>query len=274
MTKRPDRRKVSDAGLVAFVDGVLEGERRAAVARIIRDDPAVRSRHDLLKKGSRPFRAAFDHLLEEAPAERLEAILAAAKRQATAAPLRGRTERSLQRFALAASLLLAVFAAGALAGVQMAPFLSGEDGGKAPVQKGWLYIVAEYQQLFSPETLSLGAGEKERLPQAVAAAGRYLGKGLTLESVTVEGLDLRRALLYRYKERPLVQLAYLHDGRIPVSLCIIAGRRAAREPRSVQLEGFNIVHWDSAEHGFMVIGKMPRAALEEIARALRRKLST
>ena len=70
-----------------------------------------------------------------------------------------------------------------------------------------------------------------------------------------------------------MQVAYLYNGKTPVSFCIIRGRKPAFDVREEQREGLNIAHWRSSEYGFMVIGDVPQKDLNRIARQLKRQLS-
>src|SRR5215204_613171 len=65
----------SDADLVAYLDGKMAEETREALRAQIASDTKLQDRLALLARGGRPFRQAFDILLDHAPRERLNAIL-------------------------------------------------------------------------------------------------------------------------------------------------------------------------------------------------------
>src|SRR5271163_2780322 len=76
---RRDRRMSEDdedARLVAYIDGELDKDERAAVEERLTTDADLRARLMRLREGERPFVAAFEALLERAPVERLQASLA------------------------------------------------------------------------------------------------------------------------------------------------------------------------------------------------------
>ena len=65
-----------DARLVAFIDGELDERARAFLEERLAIDSVLRERLSRLQEGDRPFTAAFEALLDEAPVQRLEASLA------------------------------------------------------------------------------------------------------------------------------------------------------------------------------------------------------
>src|SRR5690349_13561106 len=77
-TMGPDETGPDDVGLVAYLDGVLAAEDHAAMDRRLATEPALRARLDVLSRGDRPYREAFDVMTSTAPKARLEAMLAEA----------------------------------------------------------------------------------------------------------------------------------------------------------------------------------------------------
>jgi len=85
-----DIRMPSDEQLTAFLDGELPQQEMARIEALANEDEEVAARIEFLANGSMPFREAFAPLLDEAPKDRLEAMLAAIPAPAAAA----KTERS------------------------------------------------------------------------------------------------------------------------------------------------------------------------------------
>lgn len=282
---------VTDEDLVAFLDGQLDDERAAHVENEVMHDTSLSTRLDLLRRGDRPFAEAYDLLFDMAPRERLIQMLDEAREGSSpvaeemepgrgAARLSGRTVhahtpfRAGWRQLAAAAILVAVFAGGLFSGqfVQLTgdhPHSDDDSWSK----KGWRAAVAEYQSLFISQTLqNAGSQGQERLAD-IRSASNYLGIDLTVEKVSVAPLEFKRADVLKFSGKPLVQIAYLADGKTPVSFCIIKGKR---EPHELELErrlGLNIVYWDTEDFGFMVIGDVPKDELLEIARKLERQVS-
>jgi anti-sigma factor RsiW len=78
-----------DDVLAAYIDGELDAEAHKAVDAALAADPATRTRLDALKAGNRPYKDAFQLVLDAAPTERLAANLARiAPRRADSPPPR------------------------------------------------------------------------------------------------------------------------------------------------------------------------------------------
>jgi hypothetical protein len=58
-----------------------------------------------------------------------------------------------------------------------------------------------------------------------------------------------------------------------VAFCIIANGRPDAPPAFEEREGRNIVFWNRDGRGFMIIGTVPREALEDIAATLDSRFS-
>jgi len=284
MNQRQDHNRISDEDLVAYIDDALERSERDALAQRIKADSTLRDRLALLQRGNRPFREAYDILLGDAPGERLNAILSAAQKQSSGIQL-GESPVSPVKtgwsMAIAAAVLLAIFAAGALTGQMFIEHVDRQVTTLAPAKKGWRAVVAEYQKLFVTATLENASQDARAQAVNLQSALRHVGLDLTVEKVTPSqdktdvsaSLSFKRADILSFKGKPLVQIAYLFDGRIPVSFCIIRSRKPAHGEEFEQREGLNIVYWHDPSFGYMIIGDIPRDELGRIARQLRQNLS-
>ncbi len=292
MNKWRDQEPVTDEDLVAYLDGKFEKEDTDWLEREVNMDRALEERLDLMRRGDRPFVEAYDLLLEDAPGKRLKEILKLAKNPppppvqkpiARPAPDSGETAAKMDavtkepwggwRLLAAAVVLMAVFAGG-LVTSRFVP-LPGELPQIAETRngQGWRATVAYYQKLFVRETLAQASRDAEvqstHLRTVLATIGLDLGVG----SLSVAPLDFKRAEVLNYKGKPLVQVAYLFNGDVPVSFCIIRGKKPAFGIKEEQREGLNIAHWRSDEYGFMVIGDVPQSEISRIARMLKQQLS-
>ena len=279
MSNSRDHGPVTDEDLVAYLDGMLDDELAAHVEREVKHDRALEARLGLLRRGDRPFEEAYDLLLHEAPQERLKQVLDQARKQPVPQLSEGSVSAPPQHWAgwrllAAAAVLLAVFAGGLFSSQFV--HLPGEktqtaDGSWS--KKGWRAAVAEYQSLFITQTLqNAGADEQERSAD-IHSVSSYLGIDLTVDKVSVAPLELKRADVLKFSGKRLVQMAYLANGKTPVSFCIIKGKRKPHELAQEQRLGLNIVYWDTEDFGFMVIGDVPKDELDEIARKLQRQVS-
>lgn len=302
-----DHGPITDAELVAYLDGMLDDESTEFVERELAKDRDLEARLQLLRDGGRPFAEAFDTLLHEAPEDRLNEILEQIKNPppveepepepepepeselepieiAAQAPPRQRTmARPVRRvetrkepwggwrMLAAAVVLLAVFAGGILTS-RFIPGL-GPQVASLPGEKGWRAAVAEYQALFVKATLEQAGREWPAQADSLRTAFAHLGLDLAPGKVRVDPLDLKYAGILDFKGKPLVQMAYLYNGETPVSFCIIKNGQPAHDLMTERRQGMNIAHWQTGDYGFMVIGDVPANAVNEIARKLKQQVS-
>lgn len=247
-----------DGVLTAYLDGELAGTERVGLEKRLLAEPALKVRLDQLARGGRPFGPAYDALLAAAPGERLAATLAGlVARHGGNARQAGRT-RWRPLAALAAALV--IFAAGGLAGY-LVPLLTHQ----APQQPGWRQVVAEYQGLTTAETLAAIADNPASMATELTTIGGKLSLDLSPDKLALPEAALKRAQLFEFRGRPLVQLAYLSPANGPLALCIIANGRPDAGFAFEMREGFNIIFWTEKGRGYMLIGKAPRQALEAYA---------
>jgi anti-sigma factor RsiW len=246
-----------DSILTAYVDGELAAAERAALEKRLLTEPALKMRLDELGRGERAFGPAFDALLAAAPEEKLAAMLAdlAAKHAHDGR----RSAGSRWGWAMAIAAALVIFAAGGLAGY-MLPILTHK-----PELPGWRQVVAEYQGLTTSETLAAIPESAAMVSEELTAIGGKLTLDLAPDKLALPNAALKRAQLFEFRGRPLVQIAYLTADNGPLAFCIIANGRPDTSVAFEMREGFNIVFWTNKGHGYMLIGKAPREALEAYA---------
>lgn len=283
-----------DEDLVAYLDGELSLPDRQLIDQALTESADLRQRLEQLRQGDRPFRAAFDTLLEQAPMDRLMAALPASKLSASVIstskvpPPRASNDR--HSIGVAAMLLLTLgigFAVGFgtssdRAGEREAVLLAeleeieaeleeaeaAADAAPVVTAKGWRQAVADYQMLFTTESLTPDQGGDA----ALALASERVGLPLDPATRAVSGLQFRRAQLLAFKDKPLVQLAYLGDGGVPVAFCIIASNKPEADTQYEVRNGLGIVHWIIGGYGLMVIGDLPEDRLTRIASDLRKSI--
>lgn len=246
-----------DGLLTAYLDSALSTSARAALETRLGAEPALKARLDQLGRGGRDFRAAFDGLLAVAPEEKLAAMLAGLSARHAGAR---QAERSRPRWAMAIAAALAIFVVGGVVGYVL-PSLTQRP---APLP-GWRQVVAEYQGLTTTATLAAIPENGAMVSEELGAIGGKLALDLTQDKLALPNAALKRAQLFEFRGRPLVQLAYLTADNGPVAFCIIANGRPDEARAFETREGFNIVFWTDRGHGYMLLGKAPRATLEAYA---------
>jgi len=250
----------SDEELTAYLDDELEADARTALDRRLAEDPALQARLAALDAG-RPPAEPFDLLIEAAPGDRLEAMLAAA--EAPAKPARGVLLR-----AIAAALALVVL--GGVIGFLLARSVTPVEIAGTP---NWREAVADYVALYTPETFALAPADPEAYAPRLKAVGDGLGLALSPQAVALSGLDLKGALLFKYEGKPLGQVAYLSTEYGPVAFCIIRNGREDAPPAFEERQGLNVVFWNTGGLGYLVIGAVPRERLENFAETLSGRIS-
>lgn len=256
--------EVMDEQLVAYLDGELSLDARQALDQLLVDSPELRRRLEDLRGGERPFREAFDLLMQQAPVERMSAALAGIPeppRTATTAPAVPRDWRGV---AAAAMVLLALGIGFVVGVVGHAPEVAEVAPPAATAAKGWRQAVADYQVLFVTESLTPDQGGRAGVELVSQRVGLALGGVATSR----DGLEFRRAQLLEFNGKPLAQIAYLAHGKVPVAFCVIRSANPDT-PRAFEVRnGLGIVHWVAGGYGFMLIGDIEEARLARLADSL------
>lgn len=251
--------------LTAFLDGELDAAGRAALEARLAAEPLLAERLAALRAGDRGFAVAYDALLAAAPVERLQAMLAGVvARQPVVVSVSRR--RGMPRGWLAAAAAAVIFAAGAMAGYLLPMLRPAEP-------PGWRAVVAEYFVLVTPETLEVIRSDPATMSAELGVIGEKLALPLSPDALALGDAELKRAQLYEFRGRPLVQLSYLVGSAEPMALCIIANGRPDAEIAFEERQGSNVVFWTKDGLGYMLIGKAPRVALEAYAGDLSARLS-
>ena len=169
--------------------------------------------------------------------------------------------------AIAASIAL-VFALGFLT----SRFLPSAN----PPPGNWLQAVAEYQMLYSGQTLVLLEKTEDQRNREVANVARKLDISLKPENLKIDGLTYKRSQMLNYKNMPLVQFAWLDDNGNPIALCIIKRGKDKNEPISDKkfVAGQNGSVWYSGKYGYVVIGKADKGKIRDIANKLKARLTS
>jgi anti-sigma factor RsiW len=270
MTERHAHDPTIDELLVAFMDGELDEAERTRISELIETDEAVAARFDFLSASELPYRAAFEPMLAEAPATQLNAMLAALP-----SPLQQKSRATVWSSrrgflaAAAACLVAGVVIDRTLLGLQ------GQFGEDADHDDSdWRAVVAQYMELYTPETLSALPDDPATQAAELRATGTRIGLSLTPQAVALSGLSFKRAQLLEYDGKPLAQIAYLDPRHGPVALCIVPSKAGQSAPEMESRNGMNVVYWSTATHAFMLIGHNPIDDLTAMADTARGNLAT
>ncbi len=273
MAHANDENPDTDALLVAYLDGELGRAERADVERRLAADAGVRDRLESLQDGRRPFVQAFAAMLEAAPVEKLEAMLAALPEPGSSEVARTKDNRR-QRLVPVAAAVAAAFVAGLvtaeLAGTVFktpSPIIA-DTSSSAP----WRQAVAEYQALYTPEAVASISDNSEARRKELDTVGARLGLELSPEAISLANLEFKRAQLFGYDGEALGQLTYLHPSGHAVALCIIDDGQPAMPISSESREGMAVVYWSKQGRSFMLIGMVPDPELRNLALGVSNRL--
>ena len=238
---------VSDEELIAYLDGapnnVLTEARRAEIVRALAD-PDVAARVEELRMDTTELRSGMDALLGTAPTFEIP-------------DQRDAQRRSWPQIAAVA----AVFVVGVLAGWLLSP---GE-------RDDWHMAVAEYQVLYTTETLTAVPATSDQRAAGLAATGKALGLDLT-PAADLPGLQFKRAQLLRHDGNLVAQLVYLDGDGNPVAFCLTrtGGADAAKE--TLTRKGLTATAWQTTGVGFLLIGPVDQGVLAKAQVALSKDL--
>jgi anti-sigma factor RsiW len=245
-----DAAELSDEELVAYLDNALPADRYAEIEAMSASNEAVRDRIAALEMDMGAIRSAFDLHLASAPLNDLRRRLAAVDK-ATPSP------RNWRWMQLAAAVIIGVaVGSGAM------------DVLHRSSTPDWHMAVAEYQALYTTDTLKSLGNDRAVLSRGVASAAAALGQPITVERLEVAGLTLKRAQILEFDNHPLVQFAYLDADGTPIAFCATRTGGADRSMESTTLNGLATAFWNKGGYGYMVIGGRQTAAIETIARTL------
>ena len=243
--------------LAALIDNELEGEEKAALLERLAQDEALRDRLDAIRRDRDRLVGSFDALLELAPLERLRAALPPVEAE-PAAPLQRRPFGWLE---LAAGIAVVLFIAGAA-------FWLGLRVGSPGDQDDWRQVVAEYMELYTPDTFALANPDSATAARQLQAVSTKVGVDLTPDKVAVPGLRYRSAFSLAYDDAPLAEIAYTDADGAPVLFCVIANGKPDAPARTVTREGLSYVTWSRARRSYMFVARMPEQRVADLAQSL------
>lgn len=247
----------SDEQLVAYLDDQLDAEQRSRIDAAINDDPSLSLRLQWLARSSLPFKEAYEELGQQAPMDRLHAML-----DTLPSPARPGLNR---RWFLAAAAGLVV--SGVLADRLFLGWQSSQE------KHNWRGLVADYMSLYVPQTLEHLPSDEATQRAQLRTIDARLGLNLAPALLTLPRLDLKRAQILEYDGVPIAQITYLDPAHGPMALCVTRSNSGSRHFAHERRHDMNVVYWADTEHAWMLIGHNSLAELEGMAKVLRGRLS-
>lgn len=135
----------------------------------------------------------------------------------------------------------------------------------------WRQQAALYQALYVPETIANLDGSEAVVAEQIARAEGVLSTTLDQNGLSeLQGLELKRAQVLAFGDKPLIQIAYAGPNGVPFALCIF--RRGADKPdqavSSAVLSGMAAANWAQGEFAYMLIGGTDNGFVERAAQQL------
>ena len=249
--------KVTPEILTAYLDGELDEDQARQVRERSLTDAQLASTLASLQIDREGLAQDYRALGSGAPVAELRSAVAAGPAPAEDAGPAGGQRRLMMAAACAACLAI-----GALVG----------SGNWLGSEKLWREAVAEYQVLYAAETLEWNTVAPAEVDTTLKRLSGRIGVTLTREALKLDVADFRRGQMLTFGSRPLVQLAYLHDGATPVAFCITRDGAPDAGLASEVREGLPIIHWAKDGTSYMVIGDVPKEQLVIMAETLRGRL--
>ena len=284
--------KLSEATLLAFVDGKLDPEERADVEAALAQDPAAQDmvrrlsligaddiREGLQAAEVEPLPLDLARRIQEMPIPDQETPRAEPTRQAEPpvvqqlrpAPPPRRWQSS--GWAMAASIMMLVLGGG------IGLWVGSQYGQnqvaavqQAQAEKSWMVRVAEYQKLYVRDTVNnVNLTPDEQVANAARLSDR-LGHQVVPPDLKDQDLTFKRGQILDFDGSPIVQLVYLPDEGKPIALCIIATDKADHGPQDGAAEGLNFTHWAEDGLGYILIGEADQGRIRAMAEEARRQI--
>ncbi len=241
----------TDETLIAFLDGVLPEPETAAVAAALENDPALAAHLEGLQVDFAPITAEFDALLAQAPVFEVPAL-------SNVVELRPKPATRWIHLAIAASIALVI---GFGFGRNTAPT-------PEPAPLGWLAAVANYQNLYNPDTLWGMKPTPEQAEKEVVRVAKALEHDLSLAQLQVAGLTYRRGQILTFRGKPLAQFMFNDAEGTPIAICMIKSAKDDTALAVKQIDGLNAAVWTDGGYGYLVIGDTDADILQRAAEQL------
>lgn len=246
--------RFSDEQLTAFLDGELEHVPADQIRDALEENAELQARLEGLRLEKQEIADAFEKLLDCAPAApdlNLKEEVSASAGQLV--------PRHWMAAAMAACLVL---------GLGTGLLWPRKELGS------WQSYAAAYHALYIDQTLN----GIDRTPAAVAAelsqVSKIIGKDFDLQALSqFAQFDYKRAQILGFEGEPLLQIAFLSEGGVPIALCIFRSTGFdSDEVQSAELEGMSSASWTKDGYDYLLIGGREPSTIKSAAETFARQL--
>ncbi len=165
---------------------------------------------------------------------------------------------------------LAILTLGALGGYVGGSVLSDSGEAEMAGQPTWVMRVVDYHTLYGRETVTPAKASRETIASLQQTFENALNNRMHIPTMGGRKLEFRRGQVLRFKETPIIQLAYLPDETgAPVALCLRPSSKPDAKPEYVSLRGMGVVRWRRNGLDYILVGhRMKEDLLADADRAI------
>ncbi|MEM5388496.1 anti-sigma factor [Paraburkholderia phymatum] len=279
--------KADDAQLLAYVDGGLSPDERAAVEMQLRESAEARKKVALLRASQVDFADAFaQQTLPPVPESlrlRVDEMVRAHRpssandaamptsTQPSSAPVRSRL-RGVPVW-LAAACAAGAFVAGQFVhpGALFGPGAPGSGGSQmasASNVSPWVQAAVGYQKLYTRDTVAYHEDDPALAAKVVEDIRRDDRLALRVPDLSSAGLTFKSVQRLRFNNKPLVQIVYLPRNGPPIALCVMKDARPDQAVASRTVESMEVATWRQAELSYALIGEANGADLAALGKRI------
>jgi anti-sigma factor RsiW len=281
--------------LLAYVDGELSPQECQEIEREIAVSPDLAESVAQLRLSKLPYQRAFAqqklppvpeslvqkiaelaraHEQAQKPASANDSVLTHDAAMPPSAPVRSRLRST-------PAWLAAAFVAGAFfcsIGLRYLPS-AGLGGVGANVDRAsvaaaatgtspWVMAAANYQQLYSRDTVALFPVDLNTSAKIVGEIRQVDGLALQVPNLTPAGLEFKRVQRLQFHNKPLVQIVYLPEKGAPVALCVMKEDEPDKVIGEQRVNDMNVVTWRRGQLSYALIGQPEGVDLAALAKRI------
>lgn len=251
---------VDDTLLLAYVDGELSQELKTEVELSVAQSPELADRLAAMRASVLPYAAAYERQplppVPEVLSQRVAELASVSANSWSRLP-----SRSLWPWVTGA-FVAGVVCCAVLLRFSMVPLVAGVPSSVTP----WIKAVAEYQELYSRETLADVVEDHALTQRILGELHRTGGISVRVPDLRESGLMFKRVQRLTYHERAVAQIVYLPERGTPVALCVTQEAGADQPPHAEQIGDMKAVTWRHDGQGYVLLGKDPHLDLTALAR--------
>ncbi|MEX3951454.1 anti-sigma factor [Paraburkholderia sp. EG287B] len=269
-----------DAQLLAYVDGRLSPDERAAIEAQLRESAEARKKVTLLRTSQVDFAGAFAQQTLPSVPESLQlgieemvraqtgqpaqpsssandATMPAAEQQPSA-PVRSRLRRV--PVWLAAACVAGAFVAGQFVRFDALFGPGGQGSGASQLASAsepspWVKAAVGYQKLYTRETVAYRQDDPALAARVVEDIRRDDRLALRVPDLSSAGLTFKSVQRLRFHDKPLVQIVYLPRSGPPIALCVMKDARPDEAVASRTVDSMGVTTWRQNELAYALIGQ-------------------